>query len=128
NMQTKEFIYDQHQKHLDYLNRLEFYTEEIAILKERLSEVTLKNTDKEVLKQVEHFQNQFIIQRNNIDELKHTIKIHENELQMVVAKNSTAVEHRKVIVDDKTQAFMSYFEQNFNELRKEFNLFLRDWM
>jgi hypothetical protein len=127
-METKEFIYDQHQKHLDYLNRLEFYTEEIAILKERLSEVTAKNTDKEVLKQVEHFQNQFIIQRNNIDELKHTIKIHENELQMDVAKNPTAVDHRKVIVDDKTQDFMRYFEQNFNELRKEFNLFLRDWM
>ncbi|MFM7300624.1 MAG: hypothetical protein ACKO1R_05725 [Crocinitomicaceae bacterium] len=48
--------------------------------------MTSKNTDKEVLKQVEHFQNQFIIQRNNIDELKHTIKIHENELQMEVAK------------------------------------------
>ncbi len=127
-METKEFIYDQHQKHLDYLNRLEFYTEEIAILKERLSEVTAKNTDKEVLKKVEHFQNQFIIQRNNIDELKHTIKIHENELQMEVAKNPTAVDHRKVIVDDKTQDFMRYFEQNFNELRKEFNLFLRDWM
>jgi len=127
-METKEFIYDQHQKHLDYLNRLEFYTEEIAILKERLSEVTSKNTDKEVLKQVEHFQNQFIIQRNNIDELKHIIKIHENELQMEVAKNPTAVDHRKVIVDDKTQDFMRYFEKNFNELRKEFNLFLRDWM
>jgi len=127
-METKEFIYDQHQKHLDYLNRLEFYTEEIAILKERLSEVTSKNTDKEVLKQVEHFQNQFIIQRNNIDELKHIIKIHENELQMEVAKNPTAVDHRKVSVDDNTQDFMRYFEQNFNELRKEFNLFLRDWM
>jgi hypothetical protein len=127
-METKEFIHDQHQKHLDYLNRLEFYTEEIAILKERLNEVTAKNTDKEVLKQVEHFQNQFIIQRNNIDELKHTIKIHENELQMEVAKNPTAVDHRKVSVDDKTQDFMRYFEQNFNELRKEFNLFLRDWM
>ncbi|MBM3430464.1 MAG: hypothetical protein FJX99_05720 [Bacteroidetes bacterium] len=59
-METKEFIYDQHQKHLDYLNKLEFYMEEITILKERLSEVTAKNTDKEVLKQVEHFQNQFI--------------------------------------------------------------------
>ncbi|NBU47942.1 MAG: hypothetical protein EBS34_10990 [Flavobacteriales bacterium] len=127
-METKEFIYDQHQKHLDYLNRLEFYTEEIAILKERLSEVTAKNTDKEVLKQVEHFQNQFIIQRNNIDELKHTIKIQKNELQMQVAKNPTAVDHRKVIVDDKNQDFIRYFEQNFNELRKEFNLFLRDWM
>ncbi|MFM8243456.1 MAG: hypothetical protein ACKN86_11675 [Crocinitomicaceae bacterium] len=124
-METKEFIYDQHQKHLDYLNRLEFYTEEIAILKERLSEVTAKNTDKEGLKQFEHFQNQFIIQRNNIDELKHTIKIHENELQMEVAKNPTAVDHRKVIVDDKTQDFIRYFEQNINELRKKFNLFLR---
>jgi hypothetical protein len=47
---------------------------------------------------------------------------------MEVAKNPTAVDHRKVIVDDKTQDFMRYFEQNFNELRKEFNLFLRDWM
>jgi hypothetical protein len=41
------FIYDQHQIHQDWLSRLEFYKEEIHILKERLQEITSKKSSKE---------------------------------------------------------------------------------
>ena len=50
----KAFIYDQHRIHQDWLSRLQFYKEEIQILKERLQEITSKNNSKEALAQITH--------------------------------------------------------------------------
>ena len=122
------FIYDQHQIHQDWLSRLEFYKEEIQILKERLQEITSKNNSLDVLVKVEHFQNQFIIQRNNIDELAHSIKVNEAKIVQEIKNNPVAVEHRKVDNHVKEEDFMIYFEKNFSELRAEYNRFSAEWM
>lgn len=124
----KAFIYDQHQIHQDWLSRLEFYKEEIQILKERLKEIASKNNSQEVLAKVEHFQNQFIVQRNNIDELAHSIKVHEAKIIQEIEKNPVAVEHRKVENHSEEEDFMAYFEKNFSELRAEYNRFSAEWM
>ena len=79
-MTEKAFIYDQHLENQDWLKRLDFYKEDLTILRERLDEVTSKNNHTDFLKSVEHFQNQFIIQRNHIDDLAHQIKANENTL------------------------------------------------
>ena len=122
------FIYDQYQIHQDWLSRLEFYKEEIQILKERLQEITSKNNSLDVLVKVEHFQNQFIIQRNNIDELAHSIKVNEAKIVQEIKNNPVAVEHRKVDNHVKEEGFMIYFEKNFSELRAEYNRFSAEWM
>ncbi len=122
------FIYDQHQIHQDWLSRLEFYKEEIHILKERLQEIISKNSSKEALSKAEHFQNQFIIQRNNIDELAHSIKVHEAKIIAEIKKNPVAVEHRKVENHLEEVDFMFYFEKNFSELRSEYNRYSAEWM
>lgn len=127
-MTTKTFIYDQHQENQDWLKRLDFYKEEIIILRERLEEVTAKNNAPEFLKQVEHFQNQFIIQRNHIDELAHEIKADENNLISEIKDNPVAVDHRKLENHDDEANYIAYFEQNFATLRAEFNRFLAKWM
>jgi nicotinamidase-related amidase len=77
---------------------------------------------------VEHFQNQFLIQRNHIDELAHEIKANENTLVAEIQDNPVAVDHRKVENHDNEADFMGYFEKNFAELRAEFNVFLAKWM
>jgi len=124
----KALIYDQHQIHQDWLSRLDFYKEEINILKERLQEITAKNNSNEVLAKVEHFQNQFIIQRNNIDELAHSIKVHEAKIIKEIESNPVAVEHRRMENHTEEENFMTYFEKNFAELRAEFNRFSAEWM
>jgi len=124
----KAFIYDQHQIHQDWLSRLQFYKEEIYILKERLQEITSKNSSKEALAKAEHYQNQFIVQRNNIDELVHSIKVHEDKIVQEIEKNPIAVDHRKVDNHIEEEDFMSYFEKNFSELRAEYNRFSAEWM
>jgi hypothetical protein len=127
-MTHKAFIYDQHLENQDWLKRLDFYKEDLSILRERLDEVTSKNNHVDFLKSVEHFQNQFIIQRNHIDELAHQIKVNENILVALIEDNPIAVDHRKVESHDAEAEFIGFFEKNFAELRAEFNVFLDKWM
>jgi len=124
----KANIIDQHLENQDWLKRLDFYKEEITILKERLDEVTKKNNASDFLKDVEHFQNQFIVQRNNIDELAHSIKKNEQGLVKEVNSNPVAVDHRKVENHLAEEDIIGYFEKNFAELRGEYNRFLSKWM
>ena len=127
-MTTKENIFDQHLENQDWLKRLDFYKEEIVILKERLEEVTGKNNAPEFLKDVEHYQNQFIIQRNNIDEIAHIITLDEIEIQNEVKANPVAVDHRKVGDQSEHRDLVTTFEKNFTKLRAEYNLFSSKWM
>ena len=65
----------------EWLKGLSFYEDEIYIMENRLAEVAMKNSSFEARQGVEHFQNQFVIQRNNIDELKHDIREFEHHIR-----------------------------------------------
>lgn len=127
-MNTKETIYNQHAENVEWTSKLNFYNDEVSIMKGRLEEITSKNNDKEVLAKVEHFQNQFIIQKNNIDEIKHAVKMNEEALQKEVNSNSNSVDHRKAEYHAKEKDLVESFEKNFNELRTEFKTFAAKWM
>lgn len=128
NMNTKETIYNQHAENVEWTSKLNFYKDEVAIMKGRLEEITSKNNDKDFLAKVEHFQNQFIIQRNNIDEISHAVKMNEEALQKEVNSNPVAVDHRKMENHAKEKDLVDSFEKNFNELRTEFKTFAAKWM
>jgi hypothetical protein len=117
-----------HGEHREWLNRLEFYKEDLAILRKRLEEVASKNTSREVMAQVEHFQNQFIIQRNEIDEFRHAIKEHENELQAVINHNPVAINRQRISDHPEHRERMDRFEKLFQEFRLELLLFVSRYM
>ena len=127
-MNTGEKIYTQHADHTEWLSKLKFYTDEISILKGRLEEITSKNNQQNVLAQVEHFQNQLIVQKNNIVEISHTIKLYESAIEKEVNKNPVAVDHREMPSHSKQKEAVDAFEKNFNELRTEFKIFAAKWM
>jgi hypothetical protein len=127
-METKANIYPQHGENTEWTNKLNFYKDDIRIMTGRLEEVAAKNSSKEVLAEVEHFQNQLIIQRNNIDEALHAVKINEEELQAEINRNPIAVDHRKVEYHTKEKELVEAFEKNFNDLRGEFNEFIAKWL
>jgi hypothetical protein len=127
-MSQKESIYKQHEENTEWISKLDFYKDEIAILKARLEEITTKNNAKEVLMQVEYFQNQWIIQRNNIDEISHQVRANEAALIEEINSNPVAVDHRKTEYHAQEQDLVNSFEKNFNDIRKEFNTFSAKWM
>lgn len=124
----KTTIYSQHYEHTEWLNKLSFYVDEISVMQKRIEEIAQKNTAKEVKIKIEHFQNQLLIQKNNIDALKRHIKDDEKLLKDNIMKNETAVDHRKIEDHIAERQDIEVFETNFNNLRKEFNLFLAEWM
>ena len=60
-------------EHGYWLRSLNFYKTEISILRGILTEIASKNTGSETMKEVDHFENQFKIQSENIDRLSHNI-------------------------------------------------------
>jgi len=113
-----------HHEHLTWERLLDFFKQENAILKTRLAEVLDSNTDKEILPYAEHFQNQFIIKDEFIDELKHDVHvIHQvYEDRKVHLKNELAkkLEARQTRLRNE----MEYFEKDFSSLKNEFNKYL----
>ena len=124
----KTTIYNQHYEHTQWLNKLAFYKDEISVMQNRIDEIVKKNNSKEVQMQVEHFQNQLLIQQNNADNLKHQIKHDEKALTNEIKQNQTAIDHRKKEDHAKEREDVEIFETNFNKLRKEFNSFVAKWM
>jgi hypothetical protein len=127
-MKTGENMYAQHADHTEWLTKMKFYTDEITILQNRLEEIASKNSHQEVLSLVEHFQNQLIVQKNNIDEILHSIKLHENEIEKEIEKNPVAADHRNMPTHKEVKDKIDTFEKTFNELRAEFRNFAAKWM
>jgi hypothetical protein len=123
-----EKIYTLHEENKDWMNDLFFYRDELAIMKNRLAEITKKNTSKEVLAQVEHFQNQFILQTDTIDNLKHEINVNNDAINREIKKNEVAIERRRMEDHAILREKIIYFRKIFNFLKTEFNTFLSKWM
>lgn len=114
--------------HQQWLKAIDFYDNELDILEDRLAEVATKNNGQEAMKGVEHFQNQFIIQRNTIDELRHYIHEHEDNVLKDVKAHAGHIETQQVKNHDALKEEFNGFEKVINELRDEFKLYLTKWM
>jgi hypothetical protein len=125
-MENQKYITDLHQEHQEWEKKMSFYEDELKIMTNRLSEVSAKNTDTDIKVKVEQFQNRFIIQKDNIDELNHLIHVEEGKLTENVKQNPVAVDHRKlndnVVLRDKIQVFDPIFES----LKDDFKQFVAE--
>lgn len=115
-------------EHQEWLKAIDFYDNEIDILEKRLTEIARKNTSQEAMAGVEHFQNQFIVQRNNIDELRHNINEHAHKTMLDAQQHAGHIETARAEEHDKMKEEFTSFEKVVNELRQEFNDYLTKWM
>ena len=115
---TKEKIAGMSEGHTTWLSSLDFYKEELGSMKTRLTEIAGKYTSKEVASQVEHFENQLLLQSENIDTLKHNINV--NLVQTAdQAKHNTAgyVDATLIQQHDGQQGSFEGIEKVINDLR-----------
>jgi hypothetical protein len=117
-----------HTENADWIKHLDFYTDEIRIMQSRIAEIESKNTAHDVRGQVEHFQNQLILQRNHVDELRHDIIDHESYIVNRANENPVALEKQRLHDHPVLRGRMQDFEKIFNELRAELNRFLAKFM
>lgn len=115
-------------EHHEWLNGLGFYKDDLQILENRLAEVASRNTQFEARQGIEHFQNQFVIQRNHIDELRHRINEHASAIGYDASIHAGQVENGRQDEHEGLRDDYQSFEKIINELRKEFNTFLTKWL
>ncbi len=108
----------------DWARKLQFYKEEIPFLKKRLEEIASKNTSEDVLKQVEHFENEFIIMNNNLDELLHDVNLKQDALMKGAMEKPNFINVKMVEVDGDLEALIDFTELEFSKTKKDYYRFL----
>lgn len=120
----KESIAQQHILCEDWKRELEFYKDDIAVLRKRLGEVAAKNTAQNVMAEVEHFENKFKILDVHIDELLHDIQIKSDELS---SQASTQARYINVKMNDnevKLEDLMLTTSKDFMDTKNSYYKFL----
>lgn len=117
---TKQFYYE----NLTWERLLDFFKQENAILKTRLSEVVDQLTDKDFIELAEHFQNIFIIKDEFIDELRHDINNHEILLNTLLASTDERADKKILKKQEKLRNEMEALEKDFMKDKNQFNKYL----
>ncbi len=119
-------LQDLHSDHQLWLNTLRFCKDEIGIFDKRMEEIARRavrsatDESREVMAELEHFQNQYIREREVIDELRHDIKQHENGLEKFAKEHPIAVDHVLFMDHQGLRDRVHTFEKLYHELKGEF--------
>ncbi len=124
----KKRIGDLHADHKQWQSDASFYADELKVFRKRLDEVAQKNTKPETARQVEHFQNQFIIQKEQMDILNHESKEHEQFLAGFAEEHPIAIDHQLFANHNTMLDKMLMYKKLYTELKSEFNHFLSSIM
>lgn len=126
----KEIIYNSnlHFEHEIWRRELFFWKDELIIFNNRLSELVTRWTKKEVLKQLDHFQNEFILHGGVIEDLLEAIEIHETHMagQDLVAHEAMDTEMVKKHLEFRKK--MEVQEEIYANLKKDFFRFLSKYL
>jgi len=122
------FNSDLHFEHNQWRSELAFWEDELKSFENRLEELVVRWTDKDMLAQLEHYQNAFIRQSEVIDILQHDIHVHEANMCALDDKGEDALD--RVLVKNHVE-FRNRMETQrhiYAELKQEFFRFLSKYM
>jgi len=122
------FNSDLHFEHKQWKRELYFWEDEIKSLKNRLGDLAIRWTDKEMLAKLERFQNQFMIQENIIDELEELINLHETNIAEHTKKGEDVLNQQLVKKHMEFRNQMDTQRILYSDLKKEFFRFLSEYM
>ena len=114
-------------EHGAWLGTLDTYREEIQVLERRLAEVAARKTDFEARQGIEHFQNQFVVQRNNIDEARHRVHAHEDSVARHLVPDLGPEGTSDVSEHADIRSEIDGLVKVWEELKAEFNQFFLKW-
>ncbi len=120
----KKPVYDLHRENQEWISKLSFYEDEIKILKHRIEEVAKANNKIDIMAMVEHFQNQFIIQKDAIDTFKHEIRLAEQGIVDLIDKNPIAADKKRMDDHSEIRDKFATFESLFHSMKDELMSFV----
>ena len=123
-MHTKEQLIEMHAEHNEWQNKIKFYKNELKKLNDDLDRFVLNKPNQEIMISVEHFQNQFTVQNEVLDIMRHDFKQHENAIE---ARQSNLSSSDTGLSDshESHRERLEHFAKIFHELREEFHGFMQ---
>lgn len=106
------------QEHTAWQRRLEFFRQENALLKYRLSEMVDHNEEKDFLQMAEYFQNELLVKDEVLNKL---IKEYKNISDTFDEQNDEMISKKIIHRHDELRNRISRFEKEFLHLSDEFN-------
>ncbi len=102
---------------------------EIRHFESQLEKMAAKKLPKELLGQVEHFQNIFICQKEVIDKLRHDLPDSGGKVETIFNRSHPAQRRKDdpdqhALLDERMQTFRKIYE----DIRQDFKLFESEWM
>lgn len=122
----KKHLSDLHFEHKLWDMETRFYEDELKLYQTWLEEVAGKNTHIDVQVEVEHFQNQFLIQKKALSTLRHQSKAHEQWLSKYAEAHQTAIDHVHFADHATMRDNVDTFRKLYVDLKAEFKRFLEE--
>jgi len=120
-------------KHIANLNSesvrgLDFYLDELKIMQERLDEIAAANTGEEVLKKIDHFQDEIIIHKGAIELLESSIRHNTTHIESELMNGEPFVDAPLAVEHNELNEAWLTEEKMINGLGHEFNRFVGEWL
>ncbi len=122
-METTDLLRKMLNEHAAWQNKIGSFRTELKLLNQDLGGIVSKFKPREVPAKLEHFQNQFILQSEVLDIMRHDFKQYENLLEANIEKpgkneiGSILESHQKHVNR------LTDYEKLFKELKNEFSEF-----
>jgi uncharacterized coiled-coil protein SlyX len=111
-------------EHFTWLKHLDFYKAQLGVMDKELQGFAKESSSKKVAPRIEQFQNQFIRQREVMDELRHNIKQHENEIERMTRFALEYLRDRVTKDHMVLRADYKRFVELFIEMEQDFHDFM----
>ena len=114
-----------HFQHRLWSNELSFVEDELKIFENRLEKLVNTLRDRDMLAKLEHYQNQFIRQKEVLDQLQHDIKVHEQEIGRML-QNGKKLNDSNLNRHLKVEDEMATFRKIYGELKSNYFKFMAE--
>ncbi|MGS2740188.1 hypothetical protein [Sinomicrobium sp. M5D2P17] len=119
---------DLHFEHKLWEKEILFWKDEIASFENRLEEIQQKWTNDRVLVEMGQFQNQFILHKGKIENLKNEIEAHEIRIAGQFMTNEDAIDRVALRYHQDMRGKMDIQRSIYTDLKKRFFSFLSKYM
>ena len=121
---SEYFSNDLRYDHNIWENELNFYKKELGIFETRLVEMLNRRPSRDLLRELEQYQNQFIRQKEVVDNVNHKIHLYDDELKGIPAEIMLTIDSNEIAKHKELESDIRITRKLYFELRDRFSSYL----
>ena len=121
---SEYFSNDLRYDHNIWENELNFYKKELGIFETRLVEMLNREPSRDLLRELEQYQNQFIRQKEVVDNVNHKIHLYDDELRGIPAEIMLSNDSNEITKHKELESDIRITRKLYFELRDRFSTYL----